>query len=235
MRHTAHLFLRHANERARGGIPLKTTAPAARAGLSVLMENDVPDLRACAAEALKQLSAENDAAADARSERQKDTARILPAGTIACLAERRRVGIVQNKGLFARIFLHERRKRYILPAEICPGSDHAVRAVHNAGRADADRLNIVHALIGFLRRLQNELRQRDSRLLRRIGCGRLHARFSLQLIADKQRRLGRHAAQINAYDHNLLPLGIYIISSRAAIPAGATQVLHCPQCAPKFP
>src|SRR5699024_2973468 len=109
LRHNAHLFLRHANERARGGIPLKTTAPAARAELSVLMEDDVPDLRARTAEALKKLSAENDAAADARSERQKDTARILPAGAIARLAERRRVGIVQNKGLFARIFLHERR------------------------------------------------------------------------------------------------------------------------------
>ena len=140
------------------------------------------DLRARAAKSLKEFPAEDDAAADARSQSQQNAVGKPLARAIARFPESRSIGIIEDKRLFPGVFLHKRRKLHIFPAEIGPGNDDAVRAVDHPRRSDADRLDIVHALVCLFRRLQCQLRQSQRRPFRRIRSRRLHTAFSLQLI-----------------------------------------------------
>ena len=219
------------NERRRRSIPFKATAEAAGTLFAVHADDRMAELAARTAEALKELSAQYDSAPDARSERQKNAVRKILSCAELGLAQRRRIGIVENERLLSRVFLHERTERHVPPAEIRPGDDRAVRAVDDPGRTDADRLHVVHALSRFFRRLHGKFRERERRLFG--GCIRRshNARLPFQLRAGEQCCLGGHSAQIDPDNHAFFTCFPYFYRC-AAVRAAAQQNRRCPACVP---
>ena len=86
-------------ERRAGAVRLQVAAPGARAlaGPSVALDHDVPELAACSAGARQQPAIGDDAASDARAERQRDGMGRAGGRAEPVLAERRAVPVVLDQ------------------------------------------------------------------------------------------------------------------------------------------
>ena len=121
-----------------------SAAPPARTGHPARLDDHVSRLGSAAAGAFEQLAVQHDAAADARSEGEEDTALILLPCAELRLAKRRGVRVVRHPHGNAQPLFKVGGKGLVLPAVIRPPHDDAVLPVDDAGRAHADGRKLRH-------------------------------------------------------------------------------------------
>jgi hypothetical protein len=121
-----------------GGERLEMAAPAARALRPVLDHHHVPELRACSRRAAIWLAAEDEAAADARAERQHDHVRDTPPGARLPFADRRRVRVVVEADRQAAALAHPLPQRKVGERDVHGADDAPSHLIDRRGDTEAE-------------------------------------------------------------------------------------------------
>ena len=183
------------------GIRLQAAVAAAAAALAALPDDHVAHLARDAVAAGVQLAADDDAAADARAQRDHHHVLCALRRARSDLAERRAVGVVIQLHRAAKVRPERIRKADVVHAQIGAEFERAGRFVKRAGHADADARDLLRR--SALRRAQAERqllhgRAQPGRVARRRGCALL---VQQRAVRRAERGFDCRAAQIDTDPH----------------------------------
>jgi len=192
-------FTSLADDRRCGSVALPAAAVAARAHFAAGDHDHMADLARHAVASGKHLAADDDAAADAGTERDEHAVLCARGYARNGFSQTRDRRVVIDENGLVQILVHFSDQRHMMPAEVrAERYDFGLR-ITDAGNTDADRLHIVHGNIRLLRRLYAQIRHivNDSLIaaLHARGAADLRENFSAFV---HNARLDAGSAQIDS-------------------------------------
>ncbi len=123
---------------------------------AVEIDGGMPDLTGDVGGAMKELSVDDDAAADAGADRHADDVASTARGALPPLAEGRTIRVVVERGRQAQLRGDTVAERIILPAEIRCDDDESLLSIERAGSADPYPDEVFSFGIRLGHRVQND-------------------------------------------------------------------------------